>query len=101
MTWISFSGSLSLVTELVLRRKKELAFRLQTAWNWLLLLAFTLSSLTGLYFLLPPLSRPALGLDLPYWHTETGLAFIAIGFYHALRRMACMLRGLGACFPRR
>lgn len=95
------AGLLGVVTEIAIRRKKELSFRLQTAWNWLLLLFFALSSLTGLFFLLPPTARPALGLDMPYWHTETGLAFIAVGVYHALRRMACMLRGLGACFPRR
>jgi hypothetical protein len=92
---------LAAATELLISRKKDLAFRLQTAWNWLLLLAFLLSSLTGLYFVLPLSWRPAAGIDLSYWHAETGLAFIAVGAYHALRRFACMLRGLGACFRRR
>lgn len=91
-------GSLSLATELAVRRRKELAFRLQTAWNWLLLLAFLLCSLTGLYFIIPQASRPTPGLDMSYWHTETGLAFIAVGLYHALRRLGCMFHGLKACF---
>ena len=92
---------LAAATEVVLLRKRGLAFRLQTLWNWLLLAAFAFSALSGIYFALPPSLRPATGLNLVFWHTEAGLAFVAVGLYHAVRRLACMIRGLGACFPRR
>jgi hypothetical protein len=92
---------LAAATEILISKKRALAFRLQTAWNWLLLLTFLLSSLTGIFFVLPPSWRPALGLNISYWHTETGLIFIAVGLYHSARRLSCMFRGLEACFSGR
>ncbi len=91
--------ALALATELFQWRVSGLAFRLQTAWNWVLLLSFFLCAVTGLFWVVPPASRPSTGLNLLFWHTEAGLVFIAAGSYHAVRRFACMLRGLKACFP--
>jgi hypothetical protein len=70
---------------------------IQTAWNWLLLASFFAVSLTGLYFILPPGSRPVITFNLSYWHSVTGLIFIYIGLYHAIRRAACLVRGAKTC----
>lgn len=72
-------------------------FLIQTVWNWALLVSFLASSLTGIYFILPPGSRPAITFNLSYWHTITGLIFIYIGLYHAIRRAACLIRGAKTC----
>lgn len=102
--WLIFvtTALLAVATEWLTFIKKNLFFRLQSIWNWLLLVLFLLSAATGLYFIFfPILGNPDLALQLYIWHVETGLAFVAVGAYHALRRFACMLRGLGACFRRR
>jgi hypothetical protein len=91
---------LAVATEWLTAVKKELGFRLQSVWNWMLLVLFMLSAATGVYFILPNGGEPGLAVLLYHWHVETGLAFVAVGAYHALRRFACMLRGLGACFRR-
>jgi len=70
---------------------------IQTVWNWLLLAGFLASSLTGIYFILPPASRPAVPFNLSYWHTVTGLVFIYSGLYHAVRRATCFIRGPKNC----
>ncbi len=35
--------------------------------------------------------------NLSYWHTVTGLVFIYVGLYHAVRRGACLIRGAKTC----
>jgi|GEM_PF-1247574 len=73
---------------------------IQTFWNWLLLAGFLASSLTGIYFILPPASRPAVHFNLSYWHTVTGLIFIYTGLYHAVRRATCLIRGPKNCIKK-
>lgn len=98
---LMITSLLALATEWLIYAKKSLAFRLQSIWNWLLLAFFLLSSATGIYFILVPIQAdPPLALRLYFWHVDTGLVFVAIGVYHALRRMPCMLRGLSSCFRR-
>ena len=91
-TWI-----LGLATEVWLKAKPEKTMTLQAAWNWLLLLSFLGSALSGLYFVLPFDQRPALGFNFSYWHTVVSIAFIAIGLYHTIRRFACLLGKPGPC----
>lgn len=101
--WLMFAATalLAAATEWLTFTKKNLLFRLQSIWNWLLLVLFLLSAATGLYFIVfPTLGNPDLARNIYNWHVETGIAFTAVGIYHALRRFACMLRGLGACFRR-
>lgn len=88
---------LSGATEIAIARRKSLYLILQTLWNWSLLLAFLGCAATGIYFLLPPSILQGSAVMISSWHTDTGLAFIAIGFYHAIRRFPCMLRGLKSC----
>lgn len=75
---------------------KKIAF-IQTFWNWLLLVTFLACSLTGIYFILPSGIRPTNSIDISYWHTVTGLVFIYIGLYHAIRRAVCLIRGPKNC----
>ncbi|MDO9026349.1 MAG: DUF4405 domain-containing protein [bacterium] len=91
-TWI-----LGLATEFWIKAKPERTMVLQAAWNWLLLLSFLGSALSGLYFVLPFERRPALGFNFSYWHTVVSIAFIAIGLYHTIRRFACLLGKPGPC----
>lgn len=91
------TGILGLATELFARKKVKMTLALQTVWNWLLLLSFLGSALSGLYFVLPFDRRPALGFNFSYWHTVVSIAFIAIGLYHTIRRFACMLGKPGPC----
>jgi len=88
---------LAIAGELWQRRDSKKVVLIQTAWNWMLLISFLASSLTGIYFILPPESRPAITFNLVYWHTITGLIFIYIGLYHAIRRAACLVRGSKPC----
>lgn len=90
---------LALGTEIAIVRKKSLYLRLQTLWNWALLLSFLGCTATGIYFLFLPSLLPGSAVMIAAWHTDTGLAFIAIGLYHAIRRFPCMLRGLKSCRP--
>ncbi len=102
--WLIFitTALLAAATEWLSSAKKILSFRLQSIWNWLLLVFFLLSAGTGLYLIMAPAqTNPGLALQLYRWHVETGMVFVAIGAYHALRRFGCMLRGLGACFHRK
>lgn len=90
---------LAAATEWLTYIRKGLFFRLQSIWNWLLMLFFLASSATGLYFIfVPAQGNSDLTLKLYFWHVETGLAFVAIGAYHAVRRLSCMVRGLKGCF---
>ena len=91
------TGILGLATELFTGKNVKRALVLQTAWNWLLLLSFLGSALSGLYFVLPFDQRPALGFNFSYWHTVVSIAFIAIGLYHTIRRFACLLGKPGPC----
>jgi len=87
---------LAVATEVALARRRALTLRLQALWNWLLLLSFLLSALSGLYFAIPIADRPRTTLNISLWHTEASILFIAVGIYHAVRRFASMLRGMGA-----
>ena len=91
------TGILGLVTELFTGKNAKKTLALQTVWNWLLLLSFLGSALSGLYFVLPFDRRPALGFNFSYWHTVVSIAFIAIGLYHTIRRFACLLGKPGPC----
>jgi len=91
------TGILGLVTELFIRKNAKKTLVLQTGWNWLLLLSFLGSALSGLYFVLPFDRRPALGFNFSYWHTVVSIAFIAIGLYHTIRRFVCLLGKPGPC----
>lgn len=88
---------LAIAGEIWQRRDSKKIVLIQTAWNWMLLVSFLACSLTGLYFILPPGSRPAITFNLSYWHAVTGLIFIYIGLYHAIRRAACLVRGAKTC----
>jgi hypothetical protein len=88
---------LAIAGEIWQRQDSKKIILIQTAWNWMLLGSFFASSLTGLYFILPPGSRPVIAFNLSYWHTITGLIFIYIGLYHAIRRAACLVRGSKTC----
>ncbi|MDO9390485.1 MAG: hypothetical protein Q7U71_01790 [bacterium] len=90
-------GILGLATEFLIKINPERTLVLQAAWNWLLLLSFLGSALSGLYFVLPFDQRPALGFNFSYWHTVVSIAFIAIGLYHTVRRFACLLGKPGPC----
>ncbi|MHB8158691.1 MAG: DUF4405 domain-containing protein [Desulfocucumaceae bacterium] len=92
-----FTGIFGLATEFWLKKNSGDALVLQTVWNWLLLLSFLGSALSGLYFVLPFDQRPALGFNFSYWHTVVSIAFIAIGLYHTVRRFACLLGKPGPC----
>ncbi len=91
---------LAIVGEIWQRQDSNKILPIQTAWNWMLLTSFFASSLTGLYFILPPGSRPTITFNLSYWHSITGLVFIYIGLYHALRRATCLIRGARTCIKR-
>ncbi|MDP2808504.1 MAG: cytochrome b/b6 domain-containing protein, partial [bacterium] len=91
------TGILGLATELWLKKRSKDAIVLQTVWNWLLLLSFLGSALSGLYFVLPYDKRPALGFNFSYWHAVTGIIFIAVALYHTIRRFACLLGKPGHC----
>ncbi|MBU1355682.1 MAG: hypothetical protein KJ620_03875 [Candidatus Edwardsbacteria bacterium] len=88
---------LAIAGEIWQRRDSKKIVLIQTAWNWMLLVSFLACSLTGLYFILPPGSRPAITFNVSYWHAVTGLIFIYIGLYHAIRRAACLVRGAKTC----
>jgi len=88
---------LAIVGEIWQRRDSKKIVLTQTFWNWMLLISFLACSLTGIYFILSPESRPAITFDLSYWHTVSGLIFIYIGLYHAIRRAACLVRGAKTC----
>jgi len=92
------TGILGLATEFWLKNRSKDTLVLQTAWNWLLLLSFLGSALSGLYFVLPFDQRPALGFNFSYCHTVISIIFIAVAVYHTLRRFGCMLRGAKTCF---
>lgn len=92
-----FTGILGLASELWLKKNPKDTQSLQIIWNWLLLLSFLGSALSGLYFVLPFDKRPALGFNFSYWHTVVSIAFIAIGLYHTIRRFACLLGRPGPC----
>lgn len=76
--------------------KKKIAL-IQLFWNWALLISFLASAMTGIYFILPPVSRPMISFNLVYWHTVTGLVFMYVGLYHVVRRAACLTRGAKTC----
>jgi hypothetical protein len=88
---------LAIAGEIWQRRDSKKIVLIQTAWNWMLLISFLAGSLTGIYFILPPETRPAITFNLSYWHSITGLIFIYIGLYHAIRRAACLIRGAKTC----
>jgi hypothetical protein len=92
---------LAAATEVALARRRSLTHRLQALWNWLLLVSFLLAALTGLYFVIPVAIRPRTSINVSLWHTEASLLFIAVGIYHAIRRFASMLRGLGVFWDKR
>lgn len=91
------TGILGLATELWLKRNSKDTLVLQTAWNWLLFLSFLASALSGLYFVMPYDKRPFAGFNFSYWHTVTGIIFIAVGLYHTIRRFTCMLGKKAPC----
>lgn len=88
---------LALAGEIWQKQDRKRTILVQIIWNWLLLLGFLASAVTGIYFILPPDSRPMISFNLSYWHTLTGLVFIYIGLYHAVRRAACLIRGTKNC----
>ncbi len=94
---IVITGILGLATELFIKKNPKKTLTLQTAWNWILFVSFMASALSGLYFVLPFDKRPVIGLNFSYWHTVTGIAFIAIGLYHTIRRFTCMLGKKAPC----
>ena len=94
------TGILGLATELWLRKRARDTLACQTFWNWLLLLSFLGSALSGLYFVLPYEKRPAIGFNFSYWHTVVSIMFIAIGLYHTVRRFTLMLGRTGPCLKK-
>jgi len=90
----------AILSEIWQRRNPKKTALIKTVWNWLLLLSFLTGSLTGIYFILPPDSRPMISFNLAYWHTVSGLIFIYIGLYHVIRRAACLIRGAKTCVKR-
>jgi hypothetical protein len=94
------TGILGLATELWLKRRPKYTLPCQTIWNWLLLLSFLGSALSGLYFVMPFDSRPALGFNISYWHAVISLIFIAVAMYHTIRRFASMLGRARPCIKK-
>jgi hypothetical protein len=94
------TGILGLATELWLRKRPKHTLACQTIWNWLLLLSFLGSALSGLYFMMPFDKRPALGFNLSYWHAVISIMFIAIGLYHTIRRFTSMLGRARPCLKK-
>lgn len=88
---------LAIAGEIWQQRDSKKIVLIQTFWNWMLLISFLACSLTGIYFILSPGSRPMITFNLSYWHTVSGLIFIYIGLYHAIRRAACLIRGAKTC----
>jgi hypothetical protein len=91
------TGILGLATELFIKRNRNKDLHIQIVWNWVLLVSFMASALSGLYYVLPPDKRPAMGFNMSYWHTVTGIVFIAVGLYHTIRRFTCMLGKKASC----
>lgn len=89
-------GILALSGELWQKMEPAKLVPIQAIWNWLLLVSFLGSSLTGLHFILGPGLR--LGPAMHYWHTLSSLLFIYIAIYHVIRRVACLLRGPQTCY---
>jgi hypothetical protein len=92
-----FMATLAVFGEIWQKRDPKKLVLIQAVWNWILLLAFLTSSLTGLYFIFPPSAKPAMALSISYWHTITGLIFIYTGMYHAIRRATCLIHGPKTC----
>lgn len=88
---------LAIAGEIWQKQDKKKIGLVQIIWNWMLLISFLAGSLTGIYFILPPDSRPVITFNISYWHTVTGLVFIYIGLYHVVRRAACLIRGSKNC----
>ena len=88
---------LAIAGEIWQRRDSKKIVPIQTAWNWMLLISFLACSLTGIYFILPPETRPMITFNLSYWHNVSGLIFIYIGLYHTIRRAACLVRRAKTC----
>jgi hypothetical protein len=89
----------AIATEMLTAYNKKLALPLQTAWNWALLLSFLLTVAFCVPFVYPALLT-SINFNLAYWHSLTGLAMIAIGLYHFIRRWGAMWRGARSWFGR-
>lgn len=92
--------ALAVATELLCARNKRLVLPLQAAWNWALALSFLLTAGTGVVYAYPAL-LVRFSFNLGTWHSVPGLAMIAIGAYHTVRRFGCLWRGAGSWFSRR
>lgn len=88
---------LAIAGEIWQKQDKNKIALFQLFWNWTLLISFLASAMTGIYFILPPDSKPMISFNLAYWHTVSGLIFIYIGLYHVIRRAACLIRGAKTC----
>lgn len=88
---------LAVATEVLTAYNKKLTLPLQAAWNWALLLSFLLTVAFCVPFVYPALLT-TINFNLTYWHSLTGLAMIAIGLYHFIRRWGAMWRGARSWF---
>lgn len=86
---------LAAATEILIKRDKRLTMPLQTAWNWALGLSFLLTLASSLVFVFPALLT-RINFNMSYWHSLAGLAMIAAGLYHMIRRFGWMWRGVSA-----
>lgn len=82
-------AALTLASELAMRSAPGRARAIRLAWNWGLLLSFSLCVLTG--FVLLTSLDPMLRLPFFYCHIWTGAAGAWAGLYHTVKRR----RGLG------
>ena len=80
--------ALYVVSWLLARRGKYLSIALhRKIWNALLVLAFAMTALSAIFYLLmldynvDLLPRQ---IDAVFWHMEFGIAFVLIGAFHAL-----------------
>jgi hypothetical protein len=90
---------LAVATELLSARNKKMTLLLQAAWNWALFLSFLLTVAFCVPFVYPALLT-SINFNLAYWHSLTGLAMMAIGLYHLIRRWGSMWRGVRSWFWR-
>lgn len=82
------AAALAAVSEAAARKYPQSARAVRNSWNWALLISFAACAVLGLALLIP-LDRAVKGL-VERVHIWTGVAALAAGAYHGLKRFRAM-----------